>query len=106
MPRTLLNGLPHIIIAVQVEDIGHEIQRILIVLDLGVESREIKSIGEVVFVNFAEVLVTARGDELGMSAPCQLHMISSKQRGLCGMREGQGPLPSLANSLCSHYPIR
>lgn len=92
MSRTLLNGLAHIIIAVQVEDISHKVQRILVVLNLGVESREVEAIGEVVFVDLAEVLVAAGGDELGMSALCQGRVTASRRsstggRGLTQSRQ-------------------
>jgi len=62
--RGLLDGLAHLIIAVEVEYIGYKVQRILVVLYLRVEPSQVESVGEVVFVNFAEVLVSSGGDEL------------------------------------------
>ena len=35
----LLNRLPHIIVAVEIEHVSDEVQGILVVLDLGVEAR-------------------------------------------------------------------
>jgi hypothetical protein len=39
MPSRLLNLLPHILIAVKVEDISDKIKGVLVVLDVGIESR-------------------------------------------------------------------
>jgi len=64
MPRRLLDLFPHLIVAVEVKHIGDEIERILIVLDLGVEASEVEAICQVVLVNLAKVLVSAGGDEL------------------------------------------
>lgn len=64
MPRRLLNLFPHIIVTVEVEDVGYKIECILIVLNFGVQTREVEAIGEVFFVNLAEVFVASRGYEL------------------------------------------
>lgn len=64
MPRALLNRLPHLIVAVQVEHVRNQIQRILIVLDFRVQAREVESICQVVLVDFAKVLVSPGGNEL------------------------------------------
>ena len=64
VPRTLLNLLAHIIIDLHVEDIGHEIQRILIVLHFRIEARKIEPISQIILVDLAEVLVAPRRDEL------------------------------------------
>jgi hypothetical protein len=55
--RRLLYLFPHIIVAVEIEDVGYEVERILVVLDFGVEARKIEAVGEVLLVNFAEVFV-------------------------------------------------
>lgn len=60
----LLNSLSHLIIAVQVEDVGDEVESILIILYLRIKTCEIESVGEIVLINLAEILVTARGYEL------------------------------------------
>lgn len=60
MPRTLLNRLPHLIVAVKIENIGDEIESVLVVLDLGVETCEVEAVGQVVLVDLAEVLIAAR----------------------------------------------
>lgn len=57
VPGRLLNGLTHLIVALEIEDIGDEIQCVLIVLNLSVETRQVESVGKVVLVDFAEVLV-------------------------------------------------
>ena len=64
MPGRLLNLLPHLIVAVEVKDVGDEVEGILVVLDIGVEPCKIEAVGEVVFVYLAEVFVAAGGDEL------------------------------------------
>lgn len=58
MPRRLLDLLPHIVVDFHIEDICDEIQRILVILHLCVETSEIESVGEVVLVNLAEVFVS------------------------------------------------
>jgi hypothetical protein len=60
MSRRLFYLFPHVIVAVEVEDIGNEVQRILVVLNFSVQAREVEAIGEVFFVNLAEVLVASR----------------------------------------------
>lgn len=57
VPGRLLNGLAHLIVALEIEDIGDEVQCVLIVLNFGVETRQVEPIGKVVLVDFAEVLV-------------------------------------------------
>jgi hypothetical protein len=64
VPRRLLNLLAHLVVAVKVEDIGDEVERVLVVLDFGVEACEVEAVGEVLFVDFAEVFVASGGDEL------------------------------------------
>lgn len=64
MARRLLDLLPHVVVAVEVEDIGDKIERILVVLDFGVQAREIEAVGQVLFVDLAEVLVAPRGYKL------------------------------------------
>lgn len=59
MAGRLLDGLSHLVIAVEVEDIGDKVEGILIVLDLGVEARQVEAVGQVVFVDLAEVLVAS-----------------------------------------------
>lgn len=57
MPRRLFYLFPHIIVTVEVEDVCYKVERILVVLDFGIETRKIEAIGEVLFVDFAEVFV-------------------------------------------------
>ncbi len=59
-----LDLFSHLIVAVEVEDICHQLECILIVLHLGVEAGQIESIGKIVFVNLAEVFVATRRYEL------------------------------------------
>ena len=68
VPRRLLDGLAHLIVALEVKDIGDEIQGILVILDFRVKARQVEPVGEVVFVDFAKVLVAARGYELWAGA--------------------------------------
>jgi len=64
MARRFLYRLSHVIVAVEIEHVGDQVKGILVVLDLGVEAREVKAIRKIVFVDLAEVLVAARRDEL------------------------------------------
>jgi hypothetical protein len=64
MPSGLFDLLAHVILTIEVEDIRHKIERILVVLDLSVETSKVETVGKVFFVDFTEVFVTTRGDEL------------------------------------------
>jgi hypothetical protein len=57
MPRRLFYLFPHVIVTVEVEDICNKVERILVVLDFGVQTREVEAIGKVFFVDFAEVFI-------------------------------------------------
>jgi hypothetical protein len=59
MAGRLLNLFPHIIVAIKVEDVGHEVERILVVLNFGVQTRQIEAIRQVLLVDFAKVLVAS-----------------------------------------------
>lgn len=70
----LLNLFTHLIVAVEVEDICDEVEGVLVVVDFGVETSQVESVGEVFLVDLAEVLVTTGRDELedGVSTlPCR-----------------------------------
>lgn len=60
VPGRTLNGLTHIIVAVEVKDIRHQIERILVVLDLSVEASQVEAIRQVVLVDLAKVFVASR----------------------------------------------
>ena len=55
---------PHFIIAIDVEYVGNEIKRMIVVLDFLIEACEVESIGEIVFVNLTKVFVAFRRNEL------------------------------------------
>lgn len=64
MPRRLLDGVAHLIVAVDVEGVRHQVQRVLVVLDLGVKARQVEAVHDVVLVDLAKVFVAAGGEEL------------------------------------------
>lgn len=55
----LLDLLPHVVVDFHVEDIGHEVECILVVLHFCVQSSQVEAICEVVLVDFAEVFIAA-----------------------------------------------
>lgn len=59
-----LDLLAKVVIRIEVKNVGHEVQRILIVRDLGVEAGKVETIGQVFLVDFAKVLVSAGRNEL------------------------------------------
>jgi len=59
MAGGLFNLLAHLVIALNVEDVGDELEGVLVVLDFGLQAGEVEAVGEVVFVYLAEVLVAA-----------------------------------------------
>lgn len=64
VPCRLFNGFPHVIVAVEVEYICDEVERVLVVLNFGVQTSQVEAVGEVVFVDFAKVFIASGGDEL------------------------------------------
>ena len=64
MASRLLNLLPHLVVTVEIEDICDEVKSVLVILDVGVEPREVEAVGKVVLVNFTKVLIATRRDEL------------------------------------------
>lgn len=65
VPRRFLYGLAHLIIALEVKDVGDEIQRVLVVLYLCVQASQVEPVCEVVLIDFAKVLVAPGRDKLG-----------------------------------------
>lgn len=59
MSCRLLNLFPHVIVAVKVEDVGDQVERILVILNLGVQAGEVETIGKILFIDFAEVFVSS-----------------------------------------------
>lgn len=64
MTGRLFDLLAQIIIGIEVEDIGHKVERILIVGDLGVQTSQVEAIRQVVLVNLAEILISSGRDKL------------------------------------------
>lgn len=62
--RTLLNRLPHLIVAVKIEHIVDEVECILVVLHLCVQAGQVEAILEVILIDLAKILVAAGRDEL------------------------------------------
>ena len=71
----LLNRLSHVIVAVEIEDVSDQVEGILVVLDIGIKTRKVESVGEVVFVDLTEVLVAPGGDELGGTELAKRHTV-------------------------------
>jgi len=59
VPRRLLNLLPHFIVTVQVEHISDQVECVLIVLNISIESRQVESVRQIILVNFTEVLIAS-----------------------------------------------
>jgi hypothetical protein len=64
MPGRLLDLLAHLVVALDVEHVGDEFERILVVLDLRVEPRQVEPVRQVVLVDVAEVFVAPPGQKL------------------------------------------
>lgn len=78
MPRRFLYRFPHIIIAIEVEHICNQIERVLIVLNLGVQAGQIEAVGKVVFIDLAKVLVSPRRYELSMASDVSKKALAKK----------------------------
>jgi hypothetical protein len=69
MPRRLLNLFSHLIVAVEVEDVGYKVECILVVLHFGVQARKVEAVSQILLVDLAKVLVpTGRYELYGLSA--------------------------------------
>jgi hypothetical protein len=55
----LFDLLAQIIVGVKIENVRHKVKGVLVVGNLGVQPGEVKPIGQVVLVDFAEVFITA-----------------------------------------------
>jgi hypothetical protein len=71
VPGRFLDRLSHLIVAVKVEDVGDQVQRVLVVLDLSVEAGEVEPVGQVVLIDLAEVLVSTRRNKLAPESACE-----------------------------------
>ena len=64
MSCRFLDLLSHVIITIQVENVSDEVKSVLIVLDICIEASKVEAVGEIVFVDFAEVFIASRRYEL------------------------------------------
>ena len=64
MAGRLFDCFAHVVFTVKVEDVCDEIESILVVLNLGVETSEIETVCQVLLVDLAEVLVSTGRNEL------------------------------------------
>lgn len=64
MAGSFLDGFAHVVVAIDVKDVGDQVESILIILYLGVQTRQVEPIGQVLLVDLAKVLVSSRGNEL------------------------------------------
>lgn len=58
--RRLFNRLAHVVVAVQVEHVRDQVQRVLVVVHFRVQAGQVESVGDVFLVDFAEVFIAAR----------------------------------------------
>ena len=58
MSCRFLNLFPHLIVAVEVEHVGDQVERVLVVLYFGVQAREVEAISKVLLVDLAEIFVS------------------------------------------------
>jgi hypothetical protein len=66
MSSGLLDRLAHVVFTIQIEDIGDQVEGVLIVVDFGVQAGQVEAVRDVFFVDFTEVLVAAGGNELSV----------------------------------------
>ena len=58
MSGALLYLLTHLIVDLHVKDIGNEVERILVVLNFGIETGQVETISEIVLIDFTEVFIS------------------------------------------------
>jgi hypothetical protein len=64
VPCRLFDLVSHLVVAFKVEYICDQFKRILVVLNFGIEACQVESVCQVILVDFAKILVPARGYEL------------------------------------------
>ena len=65
MTGRLLDRFAHVVFAIEIKDVCDEVKGILVILNFGVETREVEPVGQVLFVYLTEVLVSTGRNELG-----------------------------------------
>lgn len=73
----LLDLLPHVVVDLHVENVGYQVEGILVVLHFCVQSSQIEAICEVVLVDLAEVFIAACRYEL--EDKCQRKSLEDNQ---------------------------
>jgi hypothetical protein len=58
MTGRFLDLLTHVIVAIEVENIVDEVKGVGVILNFGIQPRQVKPISQVLFIDFAEVLVS------------------------------------------------
>ena len=64
MASRFLNLLARIIVAVEIEDVGDEVKRILIVWHFGIQAGEVEAVREIFLVYLTEILVSPGRNKL------------------------------------------
>jgi hypothetical protein len=64
MAGRFLYRFSHVIVTVEIEDVRDQVKGILIVLNFRVKACQVETIGKVILVNLAEVLIAAGRNEL------------------------------------------
>jgi hypothetical protein len=77
--------LPHVVVHFHIEHIRDQVQSILVVLDFCVQASQVETIREVVLVDFAEVLVATRGNELRSTSESDLKDVSPAYDMTCSL---------------------
>ena len=67
MPRRLFDCLSHVVVAIEVEDIGDQVEGILVVLNICIKASEVEAVRQVIFIDLAEVLIATGRDKLDPS---------------------------------------
>ena len=100
VPSGLFYRLPHLIVAVEIENIGDEVEGILIVLNFGVQTRQVEAVCEIILVDLAKVLVPSRRDKLNREIA-----VSRATEG-ARTRRGKCPARPLQESLLSPTELK
>jgi hypothetical protein len=80
VPCRLFDGFAHLIVTVEIKNVGNEVERILVVLYLRIQAGQVEAVCEVVFVNLAEIFVASRRYKLDAESGSQQEMAVFAQR--------------------------
>jgi hypothetical protein len=80
MPSRLLNLLSEVVVRIQIENVCHQVQRILVILDLRIQTCQVESIRKIFLINLAEIFISSRRYKLEDKRRCISQVVIHKTK--------------------------